>query len=90
MQINVSSYGDREMMTDALSAQKFTTQRYNTFANECTSDSVRSEFIELLNEEHQIEQDVYTEMSKRGWQTADQAQRDRIIQVRSKYQSQGN
>lgn len=32
-------FGDREMMEDVLSSQKFVTEGYNTFANECASPS---------------------------------------------------
>ena len=28
---------DREMLTDALSSEKFMTENYNTYANECAS-----------------------------------------------------
>ena len=31
---------DREMLTDALSSEKFMTENYNQYANECASPSL--------------------------------------------------
>lgn len=58
---------DREMLTDALSSEKFMTENYNTYANECASPSLMNEFMNLLSEEHQIQHDVFSELQKRGW-----------------------
>ena len=58
---------DREMLTDALSSEKFMTENYNQYANECASPSLMNEFMNLLSEEHQIQHEVFTELQKRGW-----------------------
>lgn len=79
------SFSDQEMMTDALSSQKFITDTYNVFANECASPAVKSEFINILNEEHQIQHEVFSEMQKRGWYQVQQAQQEQINQAKQKY-----
>lgn len=79
------SFSDQEMMTDALSSQKFITDTYNIFANECASPAVKSEFINILNEEHQIQHEVFSEMQKRGWYQVQQAQQEQINQAKQKY-----
>ena len=56
---------DREMLTDALSSEKFMTENYNQYANECASPSLMNEFMNLLSEEHQIQHEVFTELQKR-------------------------
>ena len=53
---------DREMLTDALSSEKFMTENYNTYANECASPSLMNEFMNLLSEEHQIQQIAETRL----------------------------
>lgn len=80
-----ASFSDQEMMTDALSSQKFITDTYNIFANECASPAVKSEFINILNEEHQIQHEVFSEMQKRGWYQVQQAQQGQINQAKQKY-----
>ena len=71
-------FGDREMMEDVLSSQKFVTEGYNTFANECASPAVMSELMNILNEEHQIQHEVFDEMVKRGWYQTEPAPQKKI------------
>ena len=80
---NNCNFSDREMMDDALSSQKFVTDGYNSFANECATPALLSEFINLLDEEHQIEHDVFAEMQKRGWYTTEPADQNKVNQNRN-------
>ena len=50
------NFGDKEMITDALSSEKFATSTYNSFANECADDSLKSEFMNILQDEHTFHQ----------------------------------
>ena len=81
-----SSFADQQMMDDALSSQKFITSTYNTFANECASSALKSEFMNILSEEHQIQHDIFSEMQKRGWYQTEQADQNKINQAKQKYQ----
>ena len=65
---------EKEVFDDVLASQKFITEMYNTFANECATPNIRDEFMNILNEEHQIQADVFDEMKKRGWYPTPQAQ----------------
>lgn len=83
-----ANFGDREMMDDALSAQKFVTDGYNTFANECATPALKSEFMNLLSEEHQIQHEVFSEMLKRGWYQTSPAEQTKINEAKQKFQGQ--
>ena len=61
------SMKERDLFEDILINQKYITETYNTFANECKNLSVRNDILSLLNEEHQLESDVFDEMYRRGW-----------------------
>ena len=76
---------DREILCDALSSEKFMTENYNNYANECASPSLMNEFMNLLSEEHQIQHDVFTEMQKRGWYQTQQAPADKVQQAKMKF-----
>lgn len=80
-----ANFGDKEMLTDALSSQKFVTDNYNVFANECATPAIKTEFMNILNEEHQIEHDVFAEMQKRGWYPLEQAEQTKINSVKQKF-----
>lgn len=79
-------FGDQQMMDDALSSQKFITGSYNTFANECASAALKSEIMNILSEEHQIQYDIFSEMQKRGWYQTQQADQTKISQAKQKYE----
>ena len=78
---------DKEVFDDMLSSQNFITDTYNTFANECASPNVRNEFMRILTEEHQIQAEVFDEMSKRGWYPTTPAEQQKIQQAKQKFQN---
>lgn len=84
---NSNSFGEKEILTDALSSQKFVTDNYNTFANECSNPSVKNEFIDILNEEHQIQFEIFSEMNKRGWYPTQPAEQQKISQTKQKFKN---
>ena len=81
---------DREMLTDALSSEKFMTENYNTYANECASPSLMNEFMNLLSEEHQIQHDVFSELQKRGWYPTQSAPAEKAQQAKMKFSNLSN
>ena len=88
MQINTNQFGDKEMMDDALSSQKFITEGYNTFANECATPALKTDFMNILNEEHQIQHELFMEAQKRGWYQVEAADQNKVTQAKQKYMAQ--
>lgn len=89
MKIDTNAFGDKEMMSDALASQKFITEGYNTFANECATPAVKTEFMNILNEEHQIQQEIFAELQKRGWYQVEAADQNKVTQAKQKFMAQG-
>ena len=83
-------FDDKNMMDDALASQKFITETYNTFANECSDPQLKEQFVNLLEDEHRIQHEVFTEMQKRGWYQTEPAEQDKIKQAKQKYLGQMN
>lgn len=79
---------EKEMMGDILVSQKQITDTYNSFANECSAPTVRDEFLNILNEEHQMQSEIFCEMQKRGWYPTQAADQQQISQVKMKFQNQ--
>lgn len=78
-------FTEREMLDDSLSSQKYITENYNMCANEASTPAIKSEFMNILSEEHQIQHDVFTEMQKRGWYVVEQAEQNKITQAKLKF-----
>ncbi|MBC8570783.1 spore coat protein [Zongyangia hominis] len=76
---------DRDRMSDALSSQKYITTLYNAGANECEHMNYKSDVLGILNEEHQIEQEIFDDMKKRGWYEITEASPEKLDKARQKY-----
>jgi spore coat protein CotF len=80
-------FADKDMMTDILSSQKNITSIYNTYANECACPSLKADMMNILNEEHQIQHDVFCEMQKRGWYQTEPAEMTKVNEAKQQYMS---
>ena len=52
-------YTEKEILGDALSAQKATTGHFNTYANECVHEDLRETLLDILDEEHELQQNLF-------------------------------
>lgn len=86
----MNNFGDKEMLTDALDAEKSATCLYNTFANECVNPSLRETFMNLLEKEHNIQFDVFNEMHARGLYPTPAAEQQKVDQAKQKHAAQAN
>lgn len=75
---------EKDMLNDFLAGQKQITASYNTFAGECMDPQLRNTFLNILDEEHRIQAELFQRMSAKGWYTADPAEPQKIAQTRQK------
>lgn len=80
--------GDKEILQDALMSQKHISEGYNTFAGECSSVDLRDAFLNILNDEHGIQTDVFDIMQGKGWYTTENAQPQKVQAARQKFSAQ--
>lgn len=90
MHLNTQSYGDKEMLNDALVTEKALTADYNSYSNECANSNVRNTLLQILNEEHEIQADVFNEMHTRGFYPTMSAEEQMISQAKQKFSAQAN
>ena len=83
MQQNVMA--EKEVMTDLLSSQKFLTGNYNNFAGECCDLTLRNAFLSILDDEHQIQSDIFNEMNSRGWYQITPADTNQISKAKQTF-----
>ena len=84
MNQNKKEMNEKNILKDILFSQKKISQNYNLYANECSTPTVRDQFLELLMEEHQIEANIFDEMQKRGWYQVLNAEYEKIEQAKQK------
>jgi spore coat protein CotF len=77
-------YDDKTMMTDMLSTQKFIASNYNNYAGEISTKQGKNKLLKILNEEHDIQFQIFESMQSKGWYettNAPQAKVDRAVQT---------
>lgn len=85
MEFQNHNFDDREILNDALISQKFLTDDYNIFAGECSTPVIYNEFMSILADEHQIQNDIFQEMAKRGWYQTQPAEQQKINETKVKF-----
>ena len=85
---NTKMLTEKEILQDCLSSQKFTTSSLNTWAGECVCEQLRSAFLNILDDEHRIQADIFNDMSSKGWYPTQPADQQQLQQVKQKYSAQ--
>lgn len=78
-------YTEKEILGDALAAQKASTGHFNTYANECEHEDVRQTMLHILNEEHDIQQDVFKMMHAQGYYPTPAAEQKKVDELKQQY-----
>lgn len=79
-------YTEKEVLSDALSAQKASTELFNKASNECVHENVRESLLDILEEEHEIQQDVFCMMHAKGMYPTPEADDKKVQQLKQQYQ----
>ena len=80
-------FSEKEILADALTSSKGATNNYNLFANECVHEDVRNTFMRVLDQEHEIQQDVFCMMHDKGYYPTPAAQETKIAEAKQKFES---
>ena len=78
---------DQDYLTEFLDTQKQLTANYNYYAGECMNTELRSSMLTLLDEEHDIQSDIFNQMHARGWYQVKSADPNELSTVKTKFPS---
>ena len=79
---------DQERMTDFILAEKKMSANYDTFASECVNLSLRDDFLNIFNQSHQTQSDLFKLAQSKGWYQVEQAQASKVSQAYTKFSNQ--
>ena len=82
----MQGFTDKEILNDGLSTQKATTDKFNTAANECVHEQLRDSVMNILNQEHNIQYDVFQMIHKRGWYQTPAAEEQKVSPAKQKFE----
>ena len=80
---------DRDIMENLLLTTKGVCDLYMHGTIESSTANVHQTFSTALNSGLCMQDSIYKEMSVRGWYTTEQAQQQKIDQVKQKFSAQG-
>ncbi|MCD8217979.1 MAG: spore coat protein [Clostridiales bacterium] len=81
----MQEFTDKEILSDGLSTEKATTEKFNSFANECVHDQVRTTMLHILEQEHSIQKDVFNMMHSRGFYETPAAESKKVKEAKQKF-----
>lgn len=79
---------EKELLQDSLISQKLITGSYNTFAGECVNEQLRGAFLNILDDEHCIQADIFGQLQSNGWYQVEPADARKIEKARNKFAQQ--
>ena len=78
-------YQEKEILGDALGAEKSATNLFNTYSNECVHDRLRDTMLNILADEHTLQNEVFNTMHDRGYYPTPEAQQNKINEAKQKF-----
>ena len=79
---------DQERMTDFICSEKKMSANYDTYASECVNLALRDYFLNILNQSHQTQSDLFRMAQSKGWYQVEQAQASKVSQAYTKFSNQ--
>ena len=76
---------DQERLTDFICSEKKMSANYDTFASECVNTALRNDFLNILNQSHQTQSDLFRIAQSKGWYQVEQAPAQKIDQAVQKF-----
>lgn len=85
--LNTQTQGmtDKDYLSEFLHAQKQLAANYNYYAGECVNTELRASMLTLLDEEHDIQSDIFDQMHARGWYQVKGADPAEVATVKTKF-----
>ena len=80
-----SGWTANDILNEIIFCEKSMANLYNTAALESSEDAIRKDFIKILTDVHQIQNNVFTVMERRGLYQPYIAEKQDIIEAGQKY-----
>ncbi|MEL4106663.1 spore coat protein [Oscillospiraceae bacterium CM] len=80
-----SLLNEQQILQDSLISEKHMTDSYNLYAGECINQQLRSTMLNILNDVHQIQSDIFSTMQSHGWYQVEPAEQQKIQKARQKF-----
>lgn len=69
---------EQEYLTDLLMGEKKMTANYDTYASECVNTQLRDQFLQILNQNHKTQTELFNMAKEKGWYQVEQAPANKV------------
>ncbi len=76
---------DQEFLTDLLMGEKKMTANYDTYASECVNTQLRDQFLQILNQNHKTQTELFNMAKEKGWYQVEQAPANKVDTAYQKF-----
>ena len=80
-----TSMDDKQRMTDLLSTEKYLAGAYNTYRLESATGALKSCLSSIHEDEYAIADEIFSEMSTRGWYPTECAEEQKLQSTKQKF-----
>ncbi|NPV26049.1 MAG: spore coat protein [Firmicutes bacterium] len=84
-EVKGSEFNDRDRLNDILSFEKYLTVGYNISVNEANNDLLYHDLLQILNDTHQNQRQLYKLMFNKGWYKETVADQQEINQTATQF-----
>ena len=81
-----SSFKDQQIAGDVLSSQKSTTSLYNKFALEANMPKLHDDFMKILTQEHEMQNEMFELMKEKDWYPLEFAESKKIEEAKKTFE----
>lgn len=79
---------DQEKLTDFLCSEKKMSANYDTYSSECVNTGLRDDFLNLFNQSHKTQTELFKLAQSKGWYQVEQAPANKVSQAYTKFSNQ--
>ena len=76
---------DQEWITDLMLGEKKMSANYDTYASECVNTQLRDQFLQILNQSHMTQTDLFNQAKSKGWYQVEQAPASKVDTAYQKF-----
>lgn len=75
---------EQDIMTDALNTEKLSITSYGSYLAEATCPQLRQELNQIINDNQQVQYEIFDQMRQRGWYQTKNVQMNEVQQAVTK------
>ena len=79
---------DQERLTVLLGSEKKMSANYDTYASECVNVPLRDAYLQIFNQGHKTQTELFQLAQTKGWYQVEQAPANKVSQLYTKFSNQ--